>query len=715
MTGCDKLVSRDCLEGGLFKDGLKNGPGHRVTDYACRRIRIGHEEAGAWSFCAQALPRLMNCRSRLVWRYAGEQAWRDDYLPLPASGPCQTDPALMAHDLSIRVVAQETHGGGWEFSGSLSNLGERAVELARFHYLDGMIEYPAEISAVVLLMQEPVGTQYHFPPGQEIPPIRQTPRNPKHFWEVPAQDKRLPDPIYDEPNWICGIDSAVFCRGGDAEGWIMGATGPGIAFGEVALRSAGPDAGHFFAGQLLDNILLTPEETRDLERMLVLAGEWQNGLRAWAGHCADAMGASRPRPPLTGFCSWYHDLSGFTTDYIDQAIEQFAELPLPPGGRMIQIDDGFQRAPGDWRPSERLAKDWWDSLPGRIAATGSIPSLWLAPLTVQDTNPIVREHPEWFQRLPDGRFAVTFMNWGYCDDPTWKFAEPGGHLAHNLDPDHPDARAFIALHLREAVQAGWRAFKFDFNVFASARQAYDRRKTVFETLRNEYQFFRETVGPDVLLNACLGGTWRYAVGLADSQRIGSDMIGRWEFIRDLLPGLLLRMLAFNGIWWTADPDVFYMRHVNTTITSTYLDPMPLSTSEEEQSMLLTAIGLMGGMLYTSDLPSEWTPGARKKILQFWGRDIPGPVANPRLVFDPETHLPIAGKSERTVDGQRRIICALFNWGESEATISVSLEELGLDRSADYLMQPSAEDIQLAGGVLTSRQPPHSARSAILTT
>lgn len=679
------------------------------------RITITPSQDGTWALGADGLPGLARCRTRLVWRFAGEQTWRDDFCsPPPCGGGNEMSGNLEIGPVKAALKVHAPDDSGLQFGGCLTNTADRPIELSRFHFLDGFIR-PGDAVGMLLVMQQPPGVHYYFPSGQEAPPIRQDGVVSKYWWDnVSSDEKLLPDVIYDEPNWVCGMDSAVLCQGLDKLAWIIGSAGPGIAFGEVGLRSAGKDAGHFYAGQLLDNILLAPGENRELEKLLILAGDWQEGLRKWAAACAGGMGATKPKPQLSGFCSWYHDFAGFSMEYIDKAIEEFAELPIPPGGRMIQIDDGFQRAPGDWRPNERFPQDWWAELPARIAATGSIPSLWMAPLVVLESNPIVNEHPEWFQRLPDGRFAITMMNWGWCEDPEWKFAERGGLLSYSLDPDHPGARAFMGSFLKDAVKAGWRAFKFDFNAFSSAKIPYDHSKTLFETMRGEYRFFRETVGPDVHLNACLGVPWRYAVGYADSQRIGGDMVGEWECIRKLLPVLLMRMAAFNGIWWTADPDVFYMRHVNTTIKGTYFDPVELSTSEEEQSMLLTAIGVMGGMLYTSDLPSEWTSSAREKILKFWSRDTPSPVENPRLAFDPETNLPVACKSESTVEGRCQIICALFNWAESEATVSVSLEQLGLDMSADYDLQPISGGISLERGMLVSVQPPHSARCAVVT-
>lgn len=686
-----------------------------MTEERSTAVTISSDLGGTWALTAGPLPRLARCRARLVWRYAGETAWRDEFFPLPAAAGKAPRLKLQATAVGVALEAGEQANGGWEFGGHLTNTGNRPVELLRFHYLDGAIETSDAVT--LLLLQQPQGsTACCVRPGQELPPIRPLQETSDCEWALPPRDQWLPDPIYDAPNWGCAVDSGVFFRKPGESGWVLGATGPGKAFGEIGLRSAGPDAGHFFAGQLLDNILLEPGATRELERLLILAGDWQTGLRDWAAACARALGSSpRKAQPLAGFCSWYRNFAEITPADIDRAIDEFTRMPVPPGGRMIQIDDGFQRACGDWGPNARFAPDWWATLPARIAASGSIPALWLAPLSVQDTNPIVKDHPEWFHRLPDGRFAVTMMNWGWCESSSWRFAEPGGSLAYNLNPDHPGARDFLRALLKRLVAEGWRAFKLDFNVSCpNTRVAYDRHKTLFETYRDQYRLFREAVGPDVLINACVGYPWRFTVGLADSCRIAGDMVGEWATMRTLLPGVLLRMMVTNGVWWSADPDVFYRRGGDSIITGSYFGAVTLSKSAEEQRLLLMVVGMMGGMLYTSDLPSEWSGEARREVLEFWGQDKPRPATNPRLVLDERTFLPHACRVDANGDVRSGVRCALFNLGDEPQAVSVTLAELGLAAPKRWRLRRADPGVTLReDGVLLSTQPPHSARVAFL--
>ena len=90
--------------------------------------------------------------------------------------------------------------------------------------------------------------------------------------------------------------------------------------------------------------------------------------------------------------------------------------------------------------------------------------------------------------------------------------------------DHPEVRAFIRNIFERFRAEGWKYFKIDFTYsVTAARVAYDRKKTVFQTLRDMNALFREAVGPDVFLNACIGSPSRYALGHVDITRLGGDI------------------------------------------------------------------------------------------------------------------------------------------------------------------------------------------------
>jgi hypothetical protein len=621
---------------------------------------------------------------RLAWRHAGDTAWRWDTATVLSADT--TTPGRLAFTLRLGPVAAtmaavQGADGDWTLSGELCSEAERPIELARVHYVQGTLEQDDNLLALT--------ESRLFRRGEPVAPHRE--RLEKTWAGFHVAWPRLADPIHDEANWAVATDVAVLLGAWNAPGLVVGFTGPGTAFGEIGLRTTGAPA--FYIGVRLDNILVNPGDRRTLERVSLLWGDWQAGLRQWAEQCASELGTRPVRPPLVGWCSWYQHYSGVRPEHVQQAVREFAPWPIPPGGRLIQIDDGFQTMPGDWRPNERFRETWAD-LPKEIAASDSIPGLWLAPTTIFHRHPMVTEHPDWLQRLPDGQPAVSFSNWGWCDGDGYRWGDTTSPTYY-LDPDHPGAQAFMAEIIRDAVRAGWRYLKLDFTYgLSTARQAANRSRTSMETLRELYRLFREAAGPDTILCACIGEMGRYALGYADTARLGGDIGGDWATLGRNLMEFLPR-LCTNGLWWNGDPDVFYMRAANSSL------------SPEESWVLTGTIGLIGGVFLTSDFAGQWDEEAARRVRHFWNS------VGPHLPESQQGLYTAAGVVEAlrvtAVDGTHRI--GLYNWADEARTVRVPLAALGLSGPVRVLGSfPETPPVRVSDGMLVCEyQPAHSLR------
>ncbi len=294
------------------------------------------------------------------------------------------------------------------------------------------------------------------------------------------------------------------------------------------------------------------------------------------------------------------------------------------------MDDGYQVCPGDW-----TGRGEWKAelkkLPKEISGQGYIPGIWIAPTAIHASHRIVQEHPEWLQRDGSGAFCIRFHNWRNFNG--WTNAE-----TYFLEPDHPDARRFIADTLRQLRADGWRYFKIDFAYTVSShRVKYDPHKTTYESLRDQWKLFREALGEDAVLNSCNGGMWRYTLGTVDLSRIGGDIGGSTEHLRRNLAEMMLRAHV-NGVWFQADPDVFYMREERSDLNF-------------EQSHLLTATqGLLGTAFLTSDFADQWSAPASAGGAALLGQD--RPPRSPQPAPGSQVGWP-AGRG-RGCAGQRRI-------------------------------------------------------------
>jgi hypothetical protein len=452
-------------------------------------------------------------------------------------------------------------------------------------------------------------------------------------------------------------------------------------------------------GVLLDNILLDAGEGRELERAIVRYGDLQDGLRFWAEECARLHPKPRVPAPMVGYCSWYQVGDRVRPEHMTRAAEEFASWPIPPGGRLIQIDDGFHRLPADWAPNERFAGSWKD-LPGKIKKTGSVPGMWLAPIMAHQTSSLVKEHPEWVERLPNGEPAVSFSNWRS------DAASGGIRNTFPLETDRPEVKAWIRELFRGFVGEGWEYIKIDFVYpICTARVAYNRKKTQYESLRDCFALFREACGPKTLINACIGEPARYALGYADYARLGGDISSNWNSVTGELRALMLRFCT-NGVWWIGDADTFYMRREHSRLTA------------EESYLQTGSIGLMGGLFLTSDYPSQWSAEAKAAVREFWNERGPrGPVS--QYVLFTADGTPVAcrvsyGDGGGTVP-QHQV--GLYNWEKEVRTVRIAIKDVGLRPEIRWRLSASAHTpgVRLVDGCLVvENQPPHSLRIAGLT-
>jgi hypothetical protein len=575
------------------------------------------------------------------------------------------------------VNAHRNCGGSWRFSGKLFNSGNKPIELARFHYLDG------ELSAQYKFLElQGSGDMRLVQSGETTPAPR---AKLEQTWQsMNVSWPRLSDPIHDAANWSVSRDTGAFLPTWNQPGWFAGFTGPGTAFGEIGFYTGNP--ARFFVGVLLDNVLLGSGQQRELESFSLLAGDWQECIQSWAVTCAQEAKVSHPKPPLVGYCSWYQRESQVRPDDVFRAANEFAEWPVPPGGRTIQIDDGWQVKPGIWTPNAKFSAAW-ASLREHIEQTSSLPGLWIAPTTVHETHPMVRDHPDWLQRLPNGEFAIHFANWG--------------GKTYLLEPDRPDSQKFIAAVIERARQEGWRYLKVDFTYpVSTARLAWDRRKTSFETQRDFYKLVRRAAGPKILLNACVGEPARYALGQVEITRLGGDTGSDWPTVQSNLR----RTLAFaatNGAWWQADPDVFYMRQKKTRLTP------------EENFLLTGTLGLLGGVFLTSDWPSQWSGEAKAIVREFWtANGVSAPLQH-RMVLTAEGNIEAYRVSYAETQNPRHRI-GLYNWSDWPQTIRVSLAAAGIEPGAirQLSVKEGVRGIRLHNGFLEHEaQPAHSLRIA----
>lgn len=348
----------------------------------------------------------------------------------------------------------------------------------------------------------------------------------------------------------------------------------------------------------LDGVLLRPGEGLESEPLMVAVGPERRLLESYAQTCGRRMRARVPRRVPAVWCSWYSHFSGVTEPDVLAAAQSLNGLSQTHPIDVVQIDDGYQTAVGDWLNVNQKFPSGLEALAQEIRHLGFMPGIWLAPFIAQRRSRLFREHPDWFVRRADGTPVVAGWN------PAWR------DIYHALDTTHPDVQEWLEALVDLFVAMGFCYLKLDFLYGAAiAGERYRLRTTRAGALREGLEIIRRAAGEEVFLLGC-GSPMLQAVGLVDAMRVGPDVGPSWRYnfrglpilgrepgmpcARNALRGALGRQWM-HGHLWANDPDSLILRE-----TQVDLNP-------GEARALASVAALSGGLLSLSDQTHRLSP------------------------------------------------------------------------------------------------------------
>lgn len=292
---------------------------------------------------------------------------------------------------------------------------------------------------------------------------------------------------------------------------------------------------------------------------------------------------------LTGYTSWYNYFQKIDENIILRDLKGLSRACE--SVNIFQIDDGYEPFVGDWL--DYNGKDFpngMKTIADAVHREGYLAGIWLAPFNVQrGKSRILKEHPDWLIRNPDGKPQLGCVAWGG---------------AYTLDIYNPEVRE----HLKNVFDTvlndwGYDMVKLDF-LYSQCRTPRNN-KTRGTIMCEAMDFLRGCVG-DKLILGC-GVPLGPAFGVVDACRISCDVDlsygGKFYnsmSINNELPSaqnainnsMFRRHL--NGRAFLNDPDVFFLRDHNLTFTW-------------EQKLLLAKINnLFGRVLFVSDDAGEYS-------------------------------------------------------------------------------------------------------------
>ncbi len=417
-------------------------------------------------------------------------------------------------------------------------------------------------------------------------------------------------------------------------------------------------------------------------------------LKSYLEMAAEENEVKIPDHLPVGWCSWYHYFTHISPETIRNNLEILSDkkndLPL----NLIQIDDGYQKAVGDWLTTRHRFDGQMDLLATEIKKNGYQPGLWMAPFIVHPSSTIYREHPDWILRDREGKPVNAGWNWN--------------RFCVGLDLTHPQVQDYIRKVIDNAVhQWGYTYLKLDF-LYAGALegQRYDSSCTRAQAMRRGMELIREVAGPETYLLGC-GAPLGSMLGLVDGMRIGTDVAPDWEpkyfglellfpnepdipSAKNAMQNVLTRSMLHNR-WWQNDPDCLLIRE------SSHL------TLTEIQSMA-SLIALSGGLMLISDDMDE-VSRYRLRIAQ-----VLLPVIGMRpLVIDWADKL---NPHLTRLDLENATGCwhllAYTNWENRQVKRSLHLSDFRLPSSGRWILRSFWKERVLVseGGAFEVNVPPH---------
>lgn len=312
-----------------------------------------------------------------------------------------------------------------------------------------------------------------------------------------------------------------------------------------------------------------------------------------------------------GWESWYNHYSNINQSLIYEDLKSLCETQnlITDGkfsSRIFQIDDGWEKALGDWQIREDRFPDGFKEITSKIEEKNFIPGLWLAPFIIDSRSETAKLHSDWLLRDKNGKLVPAGYN------PLW--GKNGTFYCLDLSCDE------VISHLDNLMNTiintwGFRYIKLDFlyagmlyGDYAQKTASYKIYSRAIKILTSRTQ---TTSGSPVAYLGC-GAPFELSFSNLPLSRIGCDTFEKWT-------NPLLRLLNWNGrneaylnvkdtlghaMWnrivFMCDPDVVFIRTQNCTLS-------------ENQKFLIAGINTLFGcqLMYSDDPGNEGT--AEKKI------------------------------------------------------------------------------------------------------
>ncbi len=320
------------------------------------------------------------------------------------------------------------------------------------------------------------------------------------------------------------------------------------------------------------------------EKELLSLAVIEDGYDAAFDRYFELMNIAKPTAKRAcGYTTWYNYYTKVTEDIVYRDLEAISKLEHRLD--IFQIDDGYERAVGDWLVYDKKKFPNGMKKPVElIHQHGMKAGIWLAPFAVTPKSYIYKEHKDWIVCDDRGRRRITSHNWGGF---------------YTLDIYNEEVRSYLRQVFDTVFNEwGYDMVKLDFLYACCLISIHGKSRG--EIMCDAIDFLRECCGDHIILGC--GTPLHPAFGKFEYCRVGADVGLCWEnkaYAREdvstqhTLTNTMYRR-HLDGRAWLNDPDVFLLRDANIK--------MPL----EKREIIARINSLFGNLLFVSDDVSTYT-------------------------------------------------------------------------------------------------------------
>jgi len=454
-----------------------------------------------------------------------------------------------------------------------------------------------------------------------------------------------------------------------------------------------------FSDSELDGIRLPPGGERSSQWFLLSGGDSPRALiDGYADAVGEFHGVKRPRgTPPSVFCTWYNHGPHYNEEYFRQDLEALAKNRMP--FDVFLIDDCWFRR-GDLEALQNFPSGMKNAA-DRIRALGYRPGIWTCPYLLEVDGRQARNRPGWVLRNSKGQPVIFTMD----KKDYWV-----------LDPTFPGVCDYLEETYRKIAEDwGYEYFKFDFMraVFLPSNQNfYNPEMTRLEAYRLGLEAIRRGTGPDSYISVC-GGHYGGSLGIADSQRSGSDVLSIWraseipKFRQNLLRTYMSRL-------WQVDPDAMMVRRNTVKVHPDSELSLGLLTDTEAQTVALNQY--LGGGLVCFTEPIATLDEDRRALYRHIIPSVNSPSQPLDLYDSPCPGMLLTPIVPACRELEPWVTVAFVNWTDVEKTGFLGLKEeiVGSLNSREYLVfdfwkQEVLGVFQSGGSVQLGPIAPHASR------